>query len=182
MGTQVRHVALLRAINVGGHNRVAMADLRALFAHLGYESVQTFLQSGNVAFTSSSKDGKALESALEAGCAARLGLQTQFIVRSARQWNAVVENNPFSQEAQTTPDKLGVFFLKKPAPASAIRLLEGAIKGSEYVSGARGHVYIVYPNGIGRSRLTPAVIEKALGSPVTARNWNTMLKLQAAVK
>jgi len=74
-----------------------------------------------------------------------------------------------------------VVFVKKPVSGSALRTLEGAIKGKEYVSGARSHVYVVYPDGIGRSRLTASVIEKALGSPGTARNWNTVLKLQAAV-
>jgi len=175
------HVALLRAVNVGGRNRVAMADVRELCAHLGLESVQTFLQSGNVVFTSPSRAGKALERALEARCAERLGLETEFFVRSARQWSDVVEKNPFAQEASKSPGKLAVVFLKKPASAGAIRSLESAITGNEYVSGARGHVYVVYPDGIGRSRLTASLIEKALGSSGTARNWNTILKLQAAV-
>ena len=176
-----RHVALLRAVNVGGRNRVVMADLRKFFAHLGLESVQTLLQSGNVVFSSQSRAGKTLERTLEARFAARFGLEAAFFVRSARQWSDIVEKNPFSQEARKNPGKLAVVFLKRPASASAIRSLEGAITGNEYVSGARGHVYVVYSDGIGRSRLTASVIEKALGGPGTARNWNTILKLQAAV-
>ncbi|HJO03850.1 MAG TPA: DUF1697 domain-containing protein [Acidobacteriota bacterium] len=79
------HVALVRAINVGGRNRVAMADLRELFAHLELEPVQTFLQSGNVVFGSPSRASKTLERDLETQCAARLGVDTAFLVRSARQ-------------------------------------------------------------------------------------------------
>jgi hypothetical protein len=112
---------------------------------------------------------------------ARGVLETAFFVRSARQWSDIVEKNPFSQGARKIPGKLAVVFLNEPASASAIRSLEGAITGNEYVSGAGGHVYVVYPDGIGRSRLTASVIEKALGGPGTARNWNTILKLQAAV-
>ena len=160
---------------------MAMADLRELFAHLGLEPVQTLLQSGNVVFAGPSRGGKTLERSLAAQCAARLGVETEFFVRSARQWSDVVERNPFSEEARETPGKLVVVFLKKPVSGSVMRSLEGAIKGKEYVSAARSHVYVVYPDGIGRSRLTASVIEKALGSRGTARNWNTVLKLQAAV-
>ena len=88
------HVALLRAINVGGRNRVAMADLRELFAHLGFAPVQTLLQSGNVVFASPTRAGKTLERALAAECAAWLGVETEFFVRSARQWSEVLEAEP----------------------------------------------------------------------------------------
>lgn len=175
------HVALLRAINVGGRNRVAMADLRELFVYLRLEPVQTFLQSGNVVFESPTRAGKPLERSLAAQCAVRLGVETEFFVRSARQWNAVVEQNPFAEEARETPGKLVVVFLKKTVSGSAIRTLQSAIKGKEYVSGVRSHVYVMYPDGIGRSRLTAAAIERVLGTPGTARNWNTILKLQAGV-
>ena len=88
-------IALLRAVNVGGRNRLAMADLRALFVTLGFESVQTLLQSGNVVFMSSSGADKKLERILEARAKADLELQTDFFVRSAKEWNTLVQHNPF---------------------------------------------------------------------------------------
>lgn len=174
------HVALLRAVNVGGHNRVAMSDLRELFAHLGFESVQTLLQSGNVVFSSPSGSLKTLERKLQTSCADRLGVETEVFIRSAQQWNGVVQKNPFPEEARKTPGQLVVVFLGKPASASALRSLEG-MAGKEYVSGARTHLYVVYPDGIGRSRLTASVIEKTLGRPSTARNWNTILRIHGVL-
>lgn len=175
------HIALVRAINVGGRNRVAMADLRELFANLGFVSAQTFLQSGNVVFDGGSKAGPTLERTLEAECTARLALDTDFMVRSARQWNDIVANNPFPDEADEHPGQLAVVFLKKPASGPAVRSLASALRGRESIEGGGKQVYIVYPDGIGRSRLTAPIIERALNSSCTARNWNTVLKVHAAV-
>ena len=174
------HIALLRAVNVGGSNRLAMADLRSLFTGLGFESVQTLLQSGNVVFTSSSRASKKLESILEAGAEANLDLQTDFFVRSAKEWESVVQHNPFAQEAQKDPSKFVVVLLKNAPSTRAVRSLQSSIMGPELVRAYGRQAYIAYPDGIGRSRLTAPAIEKALGGRGTARNWNTVLKLRSA--
>ena len=174
------HIALLRAVNVGGSKRLAMGDLRTLFTGLGFESVQTLLQSGNVVFTSSSGASKKFENLLEDGAEADLKLQTDFFVRSAKEWEVLVQHNPFVREARRDPSKLLVMFLKRAPSTGAVRSLQSSIKGPELIRAHRKQAYIVYPNGIGRSRLTGPAIEKALGSRGTARNWNTVLKLKSA--
>ena len=174
-------VALLRGINVGGHKQVAMADLRALLARLGFADGQSLLQSGNLVFRSEGKTGGQLERLLEAEAAKRLRLETEFFVRSATEWNAIVAHNPFPREAERDPARLVAMALKDPPGAKAVKALQAAIVGRE-VARVRGReAYIVYPDGQGRSKLTIALIEKTLGTRATGRNWNTVLKLAALV-
>lgn len=170
-------VALLRAVNLAGHNRVAMAELRGFCEALGYEDVRTLLQSGNLVFRSKGAKAPELERRLETEAAKRLGLETDFFVRTAAQWKTIVDGNPFPKEAERDPSHLVVTCLKAKPKARAIQALDGAIAGPETARVSGRHAYIVYPNGIGRSKLTNAVVEKALGTRGTARNWNTVSKL-----
>jgi uncharacterized protein (DUF1697 family) len=171
------YVALLRAINVAGHNKVAMSDLRNLCEDLGLAGAQTLLQSGNLVFQGGKRSETALERLLETETAKRLGVSTDFIVRSAADWDAIVARNPFPKEAKSDPGHLVVVFLKAAPPANNVDALRAAIQGPETVSLDGKHLYAVYPAGIGRSKLTMALIEKKLATRGTARNWNTVLKL-----
>jgi uncharacterized protein (DUF1697 family) len=175
------HVALLRAINLAGRNRVAMADLRVLVEALGMKNVATLLQSGNVVFSAgATKSGDALERALETAAAKEFGFAIDFFVRTDKEWRAVVAGNPFRREAISDPGRLVVVFLKDAPKAAGGKALQDAIPGREVVrfDPARGrHAYIYYPDGQGRSKLTSALLEKKLGTRGTARNWNTVLKL-----
>jgi uncharacterized protein (DUF1697 family) len=173
------YIALFRAINVGGHTPVSMAALRDLAAGLGLEDPRTVLQSGNLRFGAPANRAAALESRLEAEAAKRLGLSTAVIVRSAAAWHRIVAANPFPEDAKRDPGHLLVMVLKRSARPEDVRALQAAIKGREMVQGEATQLYLVYPDGIGRSALTTAVIEKAIGTRGTARNWNTVLKLQA---
>jgi uncharacterized protein (DUF1697 family) len=170
------HIGLLRAVNLGSHNKVSMADLRALITALGLADPQTLLQSGNVVFRADASPVE-LEGQLEKAAARRLGLQTDFFVRSAKEWRALVEANPFPNEAKTDPSHLVAFVMKAEADAANVAALQKAITGREIVRAKGRCLYVVYPDGIGRSRLTSALIEKRLGTRGTARNWNTVLKL-----
>lgn len=173
------HVALLRGINVGGHKQVAMTDLRAFLTKLGFADARSLLQSGNLVFRSDKRSGAQLERLLEAAAEKRLGLQTDFFVRSAEEWKELVARNPFRKEAERDPGHLVVMFLKEAPPLEAVEALQAAIKGPEVVRAAGRQAYVVYPIGIGRSRLTHTLIEKKLGTRGTGRNWNTVLKLGA---
>ncbi|HEX6200704.1 MAG TPA: DUF1697 domain-containing protein [Thermoanaerobaculia bacterium] len=175
-------IALLRAVNLGPRNKVAMADLRGLLTELGMEDPRTLLQSGNLVFRSNPSKTAELEGLLEVEAEARLGLKTDFFVRTAEEWRTVVQGNPFPEEAESDPGHLLVFALKEAPKPAAVKALQEAIRGREVVRGKGRHAYVVYPDGIGRSRLTNAVIEKHLGSRGTGRNWNTVLKLQALVE
>ncbi len=176
------YVGLLRAVNVGGRSQVAMPALRHLLTNLGFEDVTSLLQSGNLVFTTDVGPGATLEATLEAETQERLGLKTAFFVRSAKEMNAVIASNPFTAEAKRDPSHLLVVFLKDAPKANAVEALRAAIKGPELVQAKGKHAYVVYPAGIGRSRLTNALIETKLGIQGTGRNWNTVLKLAALAK
>jgi uncharacterized protein (DUF1697 family) len=173
------HVALLRAINLAGLNRIGMADLRELFASLGFMNAQTLLQSGNVAFSGGSKTNTALEEMLERATARRLSVETDFFVRTAREWQAIIDANPFPKEAKNDPSHLLAVVTKDDLATANVAVLQKAIAGREVVRAKGRCAYVVYPDGIGRSKLTMAMIEKKLGTRGTARNWNTVLKLAA---
>jgi uncharacterized protein (DUF1697 family) len=173
------HIALLRAINVGGHNLVAMSDLRQLFADLGFPGAKSLLQSGNVVFESPQAADAEVEHRLEKEIAERLGVTADFIVRSAKEWKKIVARNPFPKQAKEDPGHLLVDFLKSAPSAENVRSLQSAIQGPEVLRGDGKQLYIVYPDGVGRSKLTATLIERKLGIRGTARNWNTVLKLAA---
>jgi uncharacterized protein (DUF1697 family) len=170
-------IALLRGINVGGRNQVAMSGLRSLFAELGFPDTQALLQSGNLVFQSDRRTGSELENLLERETHKRLQVRTDYFVRTAAEWKEIVKNNPFRREARDDPSHLVVMFLKKAPATKDVEALQAAIKGPEIVRAEGKQAYIVYPQGIGRSKLTSALIDDRLGSRVTGRNWNTVLKL-----
>jgi uncharacterized protein (DUF1697 family) len=177
-----RHIALLRGINVGGNNLIPMVRLRAMLEELGFEGAQTILQSGNVVFSGGRKSSSALEAHLEKECRARLGPAVDWIVRTADEWDAVIEANPLPKEAQKDPSHYLVHFLKRAPTPAQVEDLTSAIRGREIVRANGQHLYLVYPDGIGKSKLDMTLIEKKLGSSGTARNWNTVLKLQALAR
>jgi uncharacterized protein (DUF1697 family) len=170
-------VAFLRAVNVGGTGKIAMAELRALAENIGFTDSKTLLQSGNLVFEAGDRSTAALENLLEREVAKRLGVETDVMVRTARQLKAAMERNPFAKKARSDPARLHVHFLKAPAGAAAVASLSRAIKGLETVKGAGSEVFIYFPDGAGASKLTNAVIERHLGARGTARNWNTVTKL-----
>jgi uncharacterized protein (DUF1697 family) len=179
-GTLV-HIALLRAVNVGGRKPVIMSELRDLLTELGFVGARSLLQTGNLVFRSEERTGTDLEGLLEEAAAKRLGLHTDFFVRTGEEWKRIVSNNPFRDEAKGDPARLVVMFLKRAPTAKEVEALRAAITGPEIVSADGRHAYIVYPGGIGRSRLTNSLAEKKLGTHGTARNWNTVLKLDGYV-
>ena len=172
-------IALLRGINVGGHQAVAMSELRDLLTQLGFERARSLLQSGNLVFLSDARTGGELERLLETEAETRLGIHADFLIRSAKEWREIVVRNPFRKEAERDPSHLVVMFLKAAVNAKDLKAVQAVITGPEIVRAGGRHLYIVYPDGIGRSRLTNALIEKKLGIRGTARNWNTVLKIAA---
>lgn len=173
------YVGLLRAINLGSHNKVSMADLKALLSDLGMKHPQSILQSGNLVFESTARATAALEKLLEASATKSLGLETSFFVRTGAEWQQAIADNPFPKEAKLDPSHTVLMCLKEAPPPAAVTALQDAIKGMEVVKAKGRHAYFLYPDGIGTSKLTITLIEKKLGTTGTARNWNTVLKLGA---
>ncbi len=176
------HIALLRAVNVGGTAKMPMADLRALGESLGLKNVRSLLHSGNLVFEAGRKSPAACENLLETACAKAFGLKTDIYVRTQGEIEAVLARNPFPAEARDDPAHLHVLFLRAAPDPKAFKTLQAAVKGRETVRGAGREAYIVYPDGAGTSKLTLRLIEKHLGTTGTMRNWNTVGKLAASMK
>lgn len=171
------YVALLRAINVGGKNAIAMADLRAMCDELGLDDARTLLQSGNLVFRTNVARSH-LARTLEAETEKRFGIPVAYVVRTASEWHALIDANPFPDAAAHDPAHLVVMCCKTVPGARALATLDAAIVGREVVRAVGADVYVKYPDGIGNSRLTNASIERCLATSGTARNWNTVLKLE----
>ncbi len=172
-----RHVALLRAVNVGGR-KLVMAALRQLLAELGLQAPSTLLQSGNAVF-GSAESSAALEARLEREIAGRFGLATDVFVRTADEWRAIIAANPHGAMARSDPGHLVVMTLRTEPSGDALARLRMEVKGREAIEADGRELYISYPDGIGDSKLTGAIIERHLGVRGTARNWNTVTKLAA---
>jgi len=180
-GRMSQCVALLRGVNVGGHKGVPMAGLRALAERLSLGNPKTLLQSGNLVADSGGRSTCEIEARLEAAILAEMGVETAVCVRSAGTWFALVEANPFPKAAKDDPAHLLLVAFKTPPKADGPERLAEVYDGPEQVRLAGDHAYIVYPQGIGRSKLTPALLGRHLGQGA-ARNWNTVLKLQEMLK
>ena len=174
------HVALFRALNVGGR-KATSAELQALAADLGLDDARTLLQSGNLIFCSA-RTGAELEAEVERAFAARFGFASDVLVRTGRQWRAALAANPHHEMAERDPSHLVVMALKSAPSPDDVVTLQAAISGREIVAAVGRELFIAYPDGIGDSKLTGAVIERRLGVRGTARNWNTATKLAAMLE
>ena len=174
--------ALLRAVNVGGTGNLKMADLKALCEEIGFDDVQTLLQSGNVAFTATGTD-KAVAKTLAAAIQNRHGFRSAIAVRTAAEIADAIKRNPFKTETKADPRFVVVGFPAAPPTAGAAGRI-AAVKGAagERLKLSGRELYVHYPEGQGRSKVTNAVLERALGVPVTVRNWNTVTKLSAMLE
>jgi uncharacterized protein (DUF1697 family) len=167
-------VALLRGINVGRHRRVSMADVQEAFAAAGSENVTTYLQSGNVVFESALSKTK-LAARLEKELERRLGHDIAVLVRTRADLVRIVEKNPFPREKDGK--KLHVAFLQSAPKRTAAHTLDPERVAPDAFRLAGREVYLHYPGGYGRSKLTNDHLEKQLGVRSTMRNWTTVSAL-----
>jgi uncharacterized protein (DUF1697 family) len=174
MGT---FIAMLRSINVGGRNRVPMADLRALTSSLGFEDVATHVQSGNLVFTGTGSP-KAVARAIEEQIAAELGLSVPVIVRSKRQLQGVIIGTPFSGLDVDPRTRHVTFLAEAPASRAVEELVARADQfGTDELQVVGSEVYLYCPGGYGETKLNNAFLEKRLGVTATTRNWRTITTL-----
>lgn len=171
-----RYVALLRGINVGGHNKLAMADLRDVLSGLGFDDVETYLQSGNALFSAPKASADALARKIQGALDDRLGMDVKVLVRTADELAEVVAANPF-HDGTSEPKKLHVAFLSAVPEADRVAGLDPVPFEPDELRLGEREVYLWYPNGYGRTKLTNDVIERRLGVTATTRNWNTVVKL-----
>src|SRR4051794_36619227 len=170
-----RHVVLLRGINIGSRNRIAMPELRDALEAAGFDDVQTYVQSGNVVL-SSGKPAAEVTRACERQIKASFGLDIDVVARTRAQLSKVVERNPLADVA-TDPKRYQVSFLSAKPSREVVRKLEDAAAEQERVVFAGSEIYAWHPDGIGRSRLWTLLAGRGLGVTATARNWTTVTKL-----
>jgi uncharacterized protein (DUF1697 family) len=183
------HVALLRGINVGGRNKVPMAELREVVTSLGHTGVSTYIQSGNVLFSTPDSDDARLASALESAISDRFGIWSSVVVRSRDELARILDANPYPDEPN--PKFVHVVFMDSEPPAEVLDRIkaaesEAAAKGSRDTVTAAGETLFLHtPDGFGTSELAQAVFkiigpsakQRERGLAATARNWATATKL-----
>lgn len=172
-------IALLRGINVGGKNRLSMADLRSIAHNLGFATATTYLQSGNLILPDVRLDSDGVSAALTDAIRRVVGLDIPIITRTASEWAGVVANNPFPG-ATTDGTNLHVVFLKQPA-TELIRCFDAEPYRPEEFTVTGSEVYLLLPNGLGRSKLATALARIDNANAGTTRNWNTVTALSEQI-
>jgi uncharacterized protein (DUF1697 family) len=170
-------IVLLRGINIGSRNRIAMPALRELLGGAGFEDVRTYVQSGNIVLRSELVPAK-LASECERLIAETLGLQIPVVVRTRDELAAVVAGNPLGDVADD-PKRYQVSFLSAELDDEAVRGLEAVALESERFVAIGREAYAWHPEGVARSKLSTKLAGKALGVTATARNWTTVTTLLA---
>jgi uncharacterized protein (DUF1697 family) len=171
----MRQVVLLRGINLGAHNRIAMPQLRELLSDAGYEGVHTHLQSGNVVLGSDAAPDQ-LARRCERLIGERFGLDIDVVVRTRDELARVVRRNPLGDVARE-PKRYQVSFCSaKPDRAAVRKLAAQAVEPERFVAIGR-ELYAWHPAGVARSKLSAQLAGKSLGVRATARNWSTVTKL-----
>ena len=171
MGTSV---ALLRGINLGANNRIAMPPLREALTGVGFARVRTYVQSGNIVLDAE-QDGDELAAAISTLLAREFGLDVRVVVRTASELAEVVARNPFAAEAASNPKALQVTFRGEDVEPDALATLQARATATEKVAVIGREVYSWHPEGIARSKLALAITPKYAAA--TARNWTTVMTL-----
>jgi uncharacterized protein (DUF1697 family) len=170
-----RQIVLLRGINIGSTNRIAMPALREALAEAGFDDVQTYLQSGNVVVSSNAAP-KTLAEKSRRLIADRFGLDIDVVVRTRDELAEVVRRNPLGKVAKD-PKRYQVSFLDRKPGREIVRKLEALVAGDEQFVADGRELYAWHPKGVARSKLWAALAGRGLGVTATARNWTTVTKL-----
>ena len=169
------YIALFRGINVGGKHALPMKELMAILEGLGAQTIKTYIQSGNVVFTSQEQDPLQLSKKIRAEIKQRRGFEPHVLLLELTDLERVIKQNPFP-EAETDPKALHVSFLLSAPTNPNLKALEGLKKESERFELIDSVFYLHAPEGVGRSKLA-AKAERLLGVPMTDRNWRTVRTL-----
>jgi uncharacterized protein (DUF1697 family) len=172
-------IVLLRAINVGGR-QAPMARLRAACEAAGFARVRSYVASGNL-LLDTPLAATEVEAAVEAIVARDFGFHSDAIARDRDQWNAIVAAAPFPTEREARAKMVHLCLSKRPLSADAAARIAERAQAGEQVTQIGDALWIDYAEGVGRSKLTPALLDKAAGSPVTGRNWRSVVALRDLV-
>ena len=175
-------VSMLRAVNLGGHNKIKMEALRALYESLKFEDVATFIQSGNVVFRTKEQDLGKVCKKIGDGIEKTFGFRPNVILRTAEEMRGVIARNPFADRKDVEPNRLLVWFLASEPDAEARKKALAVAAGVKEANPEElrmdgREIYIYFPNGMARPKLSMPAVERALKVSGTGRNWNSVLKL-----
>jgi len=169
-------IAMLRGVNVGPHNRLSMEALRALYGSLELRNAQTYVQSGNVVFTTNERNLSALARRIDDAFEKTFGFRAAVFLRTAAEMRAVIAKNPFAKRKDVPPNKLLVMFLAEELSPEERQQVEAIKVGAEEIKAYTRELYVYYPEGMGRSKL-PAAMGRVLKKAGTMRNWNSVTEL-----
>jgi len=170
-------VSMLRGVNLAGHRKIDMRELRALYESLGFRDVQTYINSGNVIFRAAARDLAKLAKRIEDAIERSHGFRSDVILRTAADLREVIAQNPFGSRKDIEPNKLAITFLAVSPNREVIEKLMAFRIAPEELHVAGRELFIYFANGMARPKLSMAMVERALKIPGTSRNWNTTRKL-----
>ncbi len=171
------YIALLRGVNVGGRNRVKMADLKICLEALGLSDITTYIQSGNIVFQSSALDCGMLQRQIQKGIQDRYGFEVLVLVLTISELQSIDQQNPFIVQEDTDTKALHYTIVSEAPDASVLETLHAYEKNSESFIAIRNVLYLRLPDGYGRTKLNTTFFERHLGCSATTRNHNTIRKL-----
>ncbi len=167
-------VSMLRGVNVAGHKKLKMSELTEYYTSIGLHDVQTYIQSGNVVFSTNIADASMIAKRVEKELRSRLGWDVAVFIRSSSELTRIIDRNPLAGKDQS---RLHVTFLYAKPPRISTDKIVAALNAGEEFSISDREVFLFLPNGSGRTKLSNNFLEKVLGVPATTRNWNTVTTL-----
>lgn len=171
-----KFITLLRGINVSGHKKIKMSELKSLFENLGFQNVKTYIQSGNVIFSSKDDSKQKLETKISSGIKKNFGFDVTILILNKEEIEHVFRTNPFIKMKKDN-ERLYVTFLEKIPPDENIKLLESKdYSPEEYIIDGK-FIYLFFPNGYGNAKLNNNLFENKLKVAATSRNWKTIKTL-----
>ena len=178
----MRYISVLRGINVGGHKKIKMADLKALYIKLGFNNVVTYIQSGNVIFESTETDASVLIQTIENRILKQYGFEVPVIIRTADDWETITKNYPFEINALENLTTISVTLLSTQPTGSAYLTLISYLKAPDLLVLNNKNIYLYTPNGYGKTKFSNNFIEKNLAVKATTRNWKSVLKINTLLR
>jgi len=175
------YIALLRGINVGGHRKILMADLRKMFEDLGYQSVRSYIQSGNIVFNTDEEDAAYVERFLEERILEKFGFQVPVLLREKNEWQEMMQNNPFLKGEEPVESLHITFLASKPLP-ELLPQLESRQTENDQIQIRGKHAYLLIKGSYHKTPLNNQWLEKTLQTQTTTRNWKGVLKIWELVK
>jgi uncharacterized protein (DUF1697 family) len=172
-------IAMLRAVNVAGHQKISMEALKALCVSMGFRDVRTYIQSGNLVFREKREAPEKIALQLEKKIETEFGFRPAVIVRTAAEMRRVITDNPFAGRNGIEPNKLLVVFMGSEPTQKARELVLGLDCAPEEMHIVGREIYIYYPDGMARPKIPLVRLEKMLQCSSTGRNLNTVNKLMA---